>query len=108
MRINSQLELKLILQEFIELIKNNQLQEALEYIRKCPETIKNQNIQEIKKVMACLTFSNHLDKFPAYKFYFEDARWDELIEVFKHDSFLVSGVTNNSNLEISLQVMIVT
>jgi len=103
LRINSQLELKLIVQEFIQLIQNNRSSEALEYIRKCPETIKNQNIQEIKKVMACLTFYNSIDKFPGYKYYFEDDRWEELIEVFKNDCFLVSGVTINSNLEISLQ-----
>jgi len=104
LRINSQFEVKLIFQEFIELLKSGQQKEALQYIRKCPETIKSQHIEEIKKAMGCLTFYNQIDKLPSYKFYFEETRWDDLISIFRHDSFLVSGVTINTNLEISLKV----
>ncbi len=96
--------MKLIFQEFIELLKSGQQKEALQYIRKCPETIKSQHIEEIKKAMGCLTFYNQIDKLPSYKFYFEETRWDDLISIFRHDSFLVSGVTINTNLEISLKV----
>jgi len=103
LRINSQFEIKLIFQEFIELLKSNQRTEALEYIRRCPEPIKNQHIDEIKKAMGCLTFYNQIDKLPSYKLYFEETRWDDLISIFRHDSFLVSGVTINTNLEISLK-----
>jgi len=103
LRIDSQFEIKLFFQEFIELLKRNESDKALKYLRKYSGPIKNQNIEEIKKAMGCLTYFKQIDRFPTYKFYFEEERWNDLINIFQRDSFLVSGITTHSNLEISLQ-----
>jgi hypothetical protein len=104
-KIGSPFEIKLAIQEIIELIKKDQRDKALEYIRKCPLMLKNENIDQIKKVMGCITFYKEIDKFPTYKYYFEEERWNDLITQFKNDSFHVSGITTQSGLEISLQVI---
>ena len=106
-RINSQFEIKLVYQEFIELIKQNETDKALQYLRKYPILVKNQNIGRIQRAMGCLTFYKQLDRFPDYKADFEEERWDDLISMFKHDSFQVSGITTQSNLEIALQVHLI-
>jgi len=103
LRINSRFEVKLMFQEFIEFVKKKDSHKALQYLRKYSEPLKNQNIDEVKKAMGCFTYYSQLERFPAYQFYFEEQRWDDLISAFKFDSFLVSGMTTRSNLEITLQ-----
>jgi macrophage erythroblast attacher len=103
-KINSQFEIRLAIQEIIELIKKNQRDKALEYIRKCSLMLKNDNIDHVKKIMGCITFYKDIDKFPTYKYYFEEERWTDLVTQFKNDSYQVSGVTTQSGLETTLQV----
>ena len=74
-------------------------------MKKHSENFQEDHIDDISKAMGCLTFYKIIDKFPKYKYYFENERWNELIEIFKRDSFYILGITHQSGLEITLQVM---
>jgi len=76
------------------MVKKDERDKALEYIRKYSNTLKNQNIDEVKKAMGCLCYYQNIDKFPAYKTYFEEERWNDLIAMFQKESFAVSGITS--------------
>jgi macrophage erythroblast attacher len=102
-RINSEFEFKLIFQEFIELVRQNNIQGALVFMKRYAETFQDNHIGDISKAMGCLTFYKMIDKFPQYKYYFDDARWTDLIELYKKESFYVMGISNQSGLEVTLQ-----
>jgi len=102
-RLNSTFEFKLIFQEFIELVRQQNIQGALAYMRRHADSFQDNHIEDISKAMGCLTFYKMIHKFPQYQIYFEDSRWEELIELFKKEAFYVMGVSKESGLEITLQ-----
>mgnify|MGYP000873027224 CR=1 FL=1 len=105
-KINSTLPLKLITQEFIELIKKGESEKALLYIRKHSHLFGEPHLKELQEAMGCLTFYKTIDKFPKYQYLLSDARWKEIIEIFKKESFLITGMSDQSHLEITLKVFL--
>ena len=65
--------MKLRLQEFIELVRENKLMEAITYSRKYLSTYSETNMKDIQMVMVTLAFSNNIadnSKIGKYKVLF--------------------------------------
>lgn len=104
MKIKSKFELKLVLQHFIELIKRNERNEAISYI-KTKSDVTESNLDELQKVMGCLTYFPLLNHFPTYEFYFQEDRWKDLIIFFKKENYKIFSLSTYSQFNVSLQVM---
>ena len=103
-KTNSVFPIKLVIQEFIELVKKGETREALTYIRKNSSLFEDVHMNELKQAMGCLTFYNSIDRFPKYKELLSETRWKELIEMFMKESFMLYGISDQSQLEITLKV----
>ena len=104
MKTSSSFLIKLVVQEFIEKVKKGETNEALAYIKKNSGLFGETHMDELKQAMGCLTFYKCIDKFPKYKYLLSDARWKELIDMFKKESFMLYGISDQSQLEITLKV----
>eukprot|EP01016_Furgasonia_blochmanni_P047937 TRINITY_DN7095_c0_g1_i5.p1 TRINITY_DN7095_c0_g1~~TRINITY_DN7095_c0_g1_i5.p1 ORF type:complete len:217 (-),score=27.70 TRINITY_DN7095_c0_g1_i5:110-760(-) len=76
--------------------------DAIAYIKKYASAYPN-HFDDIKKAMGCLLISPKLEKFPQYRDYFDDNRWNYLIELFKKDLYNIFSILSQSMLTISLQ-----
>jgi len=101
-KIKSTLEFSLRIQEFVELVRCNKLQQAINYSRKHLSSYAATNMKEIQLAMAILVFLKDT-KCERYKNMFDPRHWSELIEQFKHDNYVLYSLTSNSLLDITLQ-----
>ncbi len=104
-KLRSKFELKLVIQIFIEYLKKNQVKPALEFL-KSKSDVTELFIEDLTKVMGCLMSYKKIENFPDYRYYFEETRWKELIEMFKKENFKVFSITTQSPLSTTLQVKI--
>ena len=105
-RIKSDFEFKLVFQEYIEILREGRKNEAISFLRQ-HSLVYKEYFPEIKKGFGCLLNSDRLDKFPDYKFYFEQERWDDLIKLFKKQNYNILSLTHHSLFNISLQVLLI-
>lgn len=107
-KLQSSFEFKLVLQQFFEFLKQGQTKDAISHMKK--HSIQHQAIhfEEIKHAMGCILFAGSLEKYPKYKYYFEDARWNDLVELFKTENFRVTSLTSKPFLYPTLQVQHIT
>lgn len=103
LKIKSKFELNLILQQFIELIKKNQRNDAISYLKTKSE-ITELNLEELKKAVGCLICYPKIEKFQEYDYYFQEERWKDLITIFKKENYKIFSLTSHSQFNISLQV----
>ena len=102
-KLKSKFELKIVFQIFIEFLRRNQIKQALEFL-KSKSDVTELFIEDLKKVMGCLICYKNIDNFPNYKYFFEEERWMELIDMFKKENFRVFSITMQSPLSTTLQV----
>jgi hypothetical protein len=53
--------------------------------------------------MGCLLVNKDAKNYPRYAHYFDEKRWDDLIEQFRHETFNAYSLTGISQFEISLK-----
>jgi hypothetical protein len=61
--------------EFVQLLKNKKKEEAVEFIRQQNIVISAVNREEFQKAMGCLVFSDWLEDFKNYEYFFSEDRW---------------------------------
>ncbi|KAK4279921.1 hypothetical protein QN277_011620 [Acacia crassicarpa] len=95
-----ELELQLRLQEFIELVRDENYLQALNYANN--QLTPWGDLEEVKQAMATLALSKDTS-IPTYKVLFETEQWDKLAKQFKHEFFKLHGMTLKPLLNIYLQ-----
>ena len=103
-KFQSTLELNLRIQEFIELVKNNQRLQAVNYARKHFSNLNDVTdaFKTQKTVMAILAFKADT-QIKRYKDLFSETRWDLLVEQFRKENFALHQLDSQSIMEIVLQ-----
>ncbi|KAF2071499.1 hypothetical protein CYY_007177 [Polysphondylium violaceum] len=101
-KIKSTLEFNLRIQEFIELVRKNQLLQAINYSRTHLSPNSSSNMKEIQRAMATLAFQKDTT-CERYKYLFDSQRWSDLIAQFKNDNFQLHSLTSKSLLDITMQ-----
>ncbi|EGR28956.1 hypothetical protein IMG5_166230 [Ichthyophthirius multifiliis] len=102
-KLKSDFQFRLIQQKFIQFLKNDQIQNGRIYFQQHSQQYKDNYISEIKKLFMCILFNKNIDKYPQYQYYFNEQRWNDLIEQFKSLYYKIYGLTSNSQLNTCLQ-----
>ncbi|CAI9765328.1 unnamed protein product [Fraxinus pennsylvanica] len=79
-RSESDIELKFQRLQFVEILQNNDKDEALKYDRTCFAPYASSNMAAIQKLMACFLWVGRLDSSPYSELLFPK-QWDKLSEV---------------------------
>jgi macrophage erythroblast attacher len=100
-RMDSSLEFRLHIQEFVELVRHGNKSGAIKYVRS--NMVGNtMRIAAVQQAMALLAFGPGTDCAP-YKDMYSDERWTELIEAFRQDNYRLHGLPRESVLETTLK-----
>jgi len=91
-KIGSTLEFMLRMQEFIEMVRESRLEDAIKHARKFLAPLAETNMLEIQAAMATLAFLKDTS-CEKYKALFDKERWIRIIEQFKKDNYLVHSLT---------------
>jgi len=101
-KVGSNLEFKLRVQDFIELVRKNAKMEAIKYARKHLSPWATSEMQDLQRAMAALAFQPETDCFP-YMVLFDPSQWDILINHFLQELYRLNSLTPTSLLQIHLQ-----
>ncbi|PRW44610.1 macrophage erythroblast attacher [Chlorella sorokiniana] len=101
-KAKSKLEFKLRVQEFVELVRAGQQLEAIAYARRHLAPWASQYLPELQRAAALLAFQAGTQCAP-YKQLFDDARWGELVELFRQELYRLNTLPPTSLLSIHLQ-----
>ena len=102
-RIKSNLEFKLRVQEFIQLVQKEAKIEAIAYARKSLSPWAATEMGELQRAMATLAFSPKTSCVP-YRDMFDPKQWDVLTDLFLNELYRLHNLTPTSLLQIHLQV----
>ncbi len=103
-RIKSNLEFKLRVQEFIQLVQKGAKIEAISYARKNLSPWAATEMAELQRAMATLAFSPKTT-CPPYRDMFDPGQWDVLTSLFLNELYRLHHLTPISLLQIHLQVI---
>lgn len=106
-KAKSELEVRLRLQEFVELAREGKAQEAIAYAKTYFSAYVDRNLQDIQRAMALLAFPENTECDP-YKGMYAAERWQDLINMFKDDYHKLHGLTKDSTLEIVMKAGLAT
>ncbi|GBP60980.1 Macrophage erythroblast attacher, partial [Eumeta japonica] len=81
-KLNSNMEFKIRIQEFIELVRVDQRLEAVQYAKKHFSNYEEGQLPEIQHCMGMLAFPSDTDVEP-YKSLLEKSRWADLVRQFR-------------------------
>ncbi|XP_026322860.1 E3 ubiquitin-protein transferase MAEA isoform X2 [Hyposmocoma kahamanoa] len=84
-KLNSTMEFKIRIQEFIELVREDRRLEAVRYAKKHFSTYEDGQLQDIQHCMGMLAFPKDTDVEP-YKSLLDSARWTALVEQFRWEA----------------------
>ncbi|MCD7463743.1 hypothetical protein HAX54_051312 [Datura stramonium] len=98
----SKFEFQLRLQEFIELVRAENMMRAITYARKYLAPWGSIHMKELQRVLATLAFKSNTE-CTTYKVLFEPKQWDYLIDQFKQEFCKLYGMTLEPLLNIYLQ-----
>lgn len=98
----STFEFDLRLQEYIELVRNRKLKDAIAYSQKYFSQWRETHMKEIQQAMALLAFAPNTACAP-YKDFFDEARWTKIIELFRQNNYMLFGLPSRSVLSIHMQ-----
>ncbi|KAM0034566.1 putative transcription factor interactor and regulator LisH family [Helianthus debilis subsp. tardiflorus] len=101
-KFKSKFEFQLRLQEFIELVRNENNVQAVIYARKYLAPWAATYMKEFQKVFATLAFTSNTG-CEIYKVLFEPKQWDYLMDQFKQEFCRLYGMTLEPLLNIYLQ-----
>eukprot|EP00049_Salpingoeca_infusionum_P011637 m.203135 g.203135 ORF g.203135 m.203135 type:complete len:392 (+) comp14987_c2_seq2:179-1354(+) len=99
-KLNSQLEFNLTLQEYIEHIRGGRFEEALNFAQSKFPQFSAKNMNEIQAAMALAAFGT--DPPDMYKHFFDEARWDSLVDQFRRNNCALNSLTARSQLDVTL------
>ncbi|KAM3234974.1 protein MAEA [Capsicum annuum] len=98
----SKFEFQLRMQEFIELVRAENMMRAITYARKYLAPWGSTHMKELQRVLATLAFKSNTE-CTTYKVLFEPKQWDYLIDQFKQEFCKLYGMTLEPLLNIYLQ-----
>ncbi|TMX02400.1 hypothetical protein EJD97_021696 [Solanum chilense] len=98
----SKFEFQLRLQEFIELVRSENMMRAITYARKYLAPWGSTHMKELQRVLATLAFKSNTE-CTTYKVLFDSKQWDYLIDQFKQEFCKLYGMTLEPSLNIYLQ-----
>ncbi|KAK4480463.1 hypothetical protein RD792_013536 [Penstemon davidsonii] len=98
----SKFEFQLRLQDFIELVRDENIMRAISYARKYLAPWGVTHLKELQRVMATLAFRSNTE-CGTYKVLFEAKQWDFLVDQFKQEFCRLYGMTLEPLLNIYLQ-----
>ncbi|KAJ6823098.1 macrophage erythroblast attacher-like [Iris pallida] len=101
-KAKSKFEFQLRLQEFIEMVRNDDSISAIDYARKYLAPWGATYTKELQRVMAALAFKSNTE-CDTYRVLFEPKQWDYLVEQFKQEFYKLYGMTLEPSLNIYLQ-----
>jgi len=103
-KFGSSLEFELKLQEFIELVRKDDVLKAIEYARQnlTDATQQQCNLSKIKQAMGTIAFGPQT-RIQPYATLFHPNRWSNLIEEFKRSNRMIHALSVNPELLIHLQ-----
>ncbi|KAJ1569429.1 GID complex subunit containing RING finger motif [Nowakowskiella sp. JEL0078] len=99
-KMKSTLEFNLRLQEYIELVRDQKLSDAIAHVRKFLIPWSDTMWSEIQQAMGLLAFS---PKSPVYKHMFDDNRWLQLYHQFQSDHYSLNNFPSIPQLITTLQ-----
>ena len=97
------LEFELRLQEYVQLVKANQLSEAIKYAKTHFGTWKETHLREIQQAMALLAFNPNSSYNSLYQHYFDSERWSILVSSFLSEFFSLHQLPPVAPLKATLQ-----
>jgi macrophage erythroblast attacher len=103
-KIQSTLEFRLRMQEFVELARRGDKAQAIKYVRNHFAALASDPIRgpDVQRSMALLAFGPDTDCQP-YKDMYAEERWTELAHDFNNDHYRLHGLPRESLLEIVLK-----
>lgn len=103
-KVQSKLEFRLRLQEFVEHARAGRKNDAIVYMRKhlSAGQCDQERMCDIQRFMALLAFEPTTSCQP-YKDMYSERKWLELEQAFKQDNYRLHGLTRESTIEILLK-----
>ncbi|EDV94380.1 E3 ubiquitin-protein transferase MAEA [Drosophila grimshawi] len=101
-KINSTIEFSLRVQEFVELVRQNQRFEAVKHSRRYFPAYEKTQLNEICHVMALLAYPADTD-IEHYKKYTDPKRWEQLVLDFRHENYRLFQLSNTSVFSAAVQ-----
>lgn len=101
-KIGSSLHFELCLQEFIELVRQEKLMDAIVYARQHFEYPNSVNISKVKQAMGSIAYGPNT-KIQPYANLFSSERWSFLKEMFKKDNRMIHSLTLQAELLLYMQ-----
>lgn len=101
-KAESTLELRLRIQELIEMSRREETEAAIAYARKHLAPAAKASLPEVKRCMTALALGPDT-RLQAYGHLYHASRWTELIESFKQESFQLMSMPVTSPLLVTLQ-----
>ncbi|CAH9065459.1 unnamed protein product [Cuscuta europaea] len=98
----SKFEFQLRLQEFLEMVRAENMMRAIMYARKYLAPWGSTHLKELQRVMTTLAFKSNTE-CAIYKVLFEAKQWDYLVDQFKQEFCKLYGMTLEPLLNIYLQ-----
>lgn len=102
-KINSTIEFQLRVQEFVELVRQNNRKDAVKHARKYFPAFEKDQLKEICECMALLAFQPNTAIEP-YKRLFDTARWNDLVLNFRNENYRLFQLSTQSLLSVAIQV----
>ena len=106
-RIKSKLEFKLRIREFICLVQEGSVQEAVQYSKTHLSPWAGAHMKELQEAMATLVYGpwwpRHQNESSHYGHLFSDTQWEDLVQIFKRDMCQLYMLPADSNLAIHVQ-----
>lgn len=101
-KVKSQLEFKLHVQQFIELVRREDRLAAIAYARANLAPWASSHMTELQRAVATLAFTART-RVEVYKSLFDDAQWQTLADMFMHDLYKLHALTPEPLLHVYLQ-----
>lgn len=101
-KIESTLEFRLRLQEFIELVREGRKMDAIAHAKKYLAGNASLHMGDIQRAMALLAFPPDTRCAP-YKALYDKARWADLRAQFRRDNYVLHSLSTQSLVTITLQ-----
>jgi len=101
-KLKSNLEFTLHLQQFIELVRTNDLMSAVRHARKYFSNAESSQFEEVKQAMGLLVFSSTTHLSP-YKDLMSESRWKFIKEQFRYENYRLHQLGELSIFKVTLQ-----
>lgn len=98
----NKLEFRLRMQEFVELVRQGKMMQAIKYARGYLAPWATVYLPELQRAMAVLAFKADTQCGP-YKDLFEEQQWQTLVELFYQELYRLNNLTPQSVLAVHLQ-----